>query len=220
MLITTATPFPGTITVAVSNGISAVYDHTPDTATPDEVMALARDLVVRLSNGQKTPGIICKPVEFPGPPRSQDWNGGIYVIRDVWRTPTPQHGSFIRCEYATKNDAGNTVWSECREGGEYADIEPFERIAPPAVETWRPIETLTAEDGLVMGSESDYPNRKKVCIWQPKPWLKTADIDGRGGITLPFYPDQWRPLHESERGHISQRALDAALPRIADAGEP
>ena len=49
---------------------------------------------------------------------------GLYRIRDVKDAPD----SRFRCEYATKDEAGNTVWKRCPEGVNFADIEPFEPI--------------------------------------------------------------------------------------------
>lgn len=49
---------------------------------------------------------------------------GLYRFRDL-RTPD---GS-IECEFATKDEAGNTVWKRCIEGVNFVDIEPFEPVA-------------------------------------------------------------------------------------------
>jgi hypothetical protein len=50
---------------------------------------------------------------------------GLYRIRDVRDTPD----SRFRCEYATIDEAGNTVWKPCREGVNFDEIQPFEPIA-------------------------------------------------------------------------------------------
>ena len=55
--------------------------------------------------------------------RSQEWNGGIYVIRDVWR----EDGKHERCEYAVM-DGDQMAWKPCIEGVLYADIEPLRRV--------------------------------------------------------------------------------------------
>lgn len=65
-----------------------------------------------------------------GPERKAEWNGGIYVIRDILRRgPAPNGVSFLRCEYATKDANGETVWKPCAEGVEFSTIEPFEKVA-------------------------------------------------------------------------------------------
>jgi hypothetical protein len=62
-------------------------------------------------------------------PRDRAWEGNIYRIRDVWDDSTVQsRGGFprlIRCEYATKDASGQTVWKPCQEGCLYSSIEPF-----------------------------------------------------------------------------------------------
>ena len=50
---------------------------------------------------------------------------GLYWFRDV---KDAQDGR-IRCEYATKDDAGNTVWKKCKEASEPGFVSPFEPIA-------------------------------------------------------------------------------------------
>lgn len=69
--------------------------------------------------------------EFFGEPRRAEWDGGVYLVRDVWFRPKPRQcaHTFIRCEYATKDEAGNQVWHECAEGVLFADIQPFEKVA-------------------------------------------------------------------------------------------
>ena len=67
-----------------------------------------------------------------GAERRTEWNGGLYIIRDVWEmTPGPEgfKGRLERCEYAVKNDEGHTIWKPCIEGVLFADIEPFEKVA-------------------------------------------------------------------------------------------
>ena len=59
--------------------------------------------------------------------RSQEWNGGVYVIRDVWSDGGHVYRRGLkldRCEYAVMED-GAEVWKPCIEGVMYADIEPL-----------------------------------------------------------------------------------------------
>jgi hypothetical protein len=51
--------------------------------------------------------------------RAALWDGGLYVIRDVFND-----NKFVRCEYATTINDGELLWQPCIEGVLYADIEP------------------------------------------------------------------------------------------------
>lgn len=52
--------------------------------------------------------------------RATLWEGGLYVIRDVF-----EDGKFVRCEYAQTIHDDKLVWLPCIEGVEFADIEPL-----------------------------------------------------------------------------------------------
>lgn len=56
--------------------------------------------------------------------RASLWNGGLYVIRDVF-----EDGKFVRCEYACMPDismSDHTIaWKPCAEGVLFKDIEPL-----------------------------------------------------------------------------------------------
>ena len=61
--------------------------------------------------------------------RTAIWNGGLYVIRDVWSDGGHVYRkglSLLRCEYAVMKD-GEKVWKPCLEGEEYANIEPLRK---------------------------------------------------------------------------------------------
>lgn len=66
-------------------------------------------------------------VEYFGDPRRHEHDGNVYLVRDVWRSPL--NAGLNRCEYATKDEAGNQIWHECAEGVLFADIQPFEKVA-------------------------------------------------------------------------------------------
>lgn len=63
-----------------------------------------------------------------GVERRNEWNGAIYILRDVWVLDETRAEGFRldRCEYAVKGADGRKVWKPCVEGVEYADIEWFE----------------------------------------------------------------------------------------------
>lgn len=58
-------------------------------------------------------------------PRVHEWQGGIYVIRDVLNASGQFSG---QCEYATLED-GAVWWRQCAEGVLYADIKPMVRLS-------------------------------------------------------------------------------------------
>ncbi|MCK3776225.1 hypothetical protein MZK49_05710 [Ensifer sesbaniae] len=50
-----------------------------------------------------------------------------YLIRDIWKiNENNEMTGFKTCEYAVKDEAGNKVWTRCKQGVDFADIEPFE----------------------------------------------------------------------------------------------
>ena len=53
----------------------------------------------------------------------QVWEGGLYVMRDVWRI----NGTLVTCQYKQKID-GIDVWVDCPEGVMFADIKPYEVV--------------------------------------------------------------------------------------------
>lgn len=63
-----------------------------------------------------------------GVERRQEWNGGVYIIRDVWvlDETRPRGYRLERCEYAVKGADGRKVWKPCAEGVSFFDIEWFE----------------------------------------------------------------------------------------------
>lgn len=113
--------------------------------TYEDVIALPDDeLGAYLSTflGSADPSALAISVEQPAPEiavyrREHIWEGNRYVIRDI-REPSPLGrsvaGRFIRCEYATKDDAGVTIWTPCQ-GVDFSDIKPFEPAASVAVVT-------------------------------------------------------------------------------------
>jgi hypothetical protein len=69
-------------------------------------------------------------VRYSGDHRSYDWEGGRYIIRDVWKhDPTrPTKEWLLRCEYKVQRE-GKDVWLHTYEGVEFSQIEPYEKIA-------------------------------------------------------------------------------------------
>jgi hypothetical protein len=61
--------------------------------------------------------------------RTSEWNGGVYVVRDVWSDGGHEYRMGLkldRCEYAVM-DGDQKVWKPCIEGVMWADIEPLRR---------------------------------------------------------------------------------------------
>lgn len=51
----------------------------------------------------------------------------LYLLRDVWLLDEDDTIFCLKtCEYATKDEAGNKVWTRCPEGVDFCDIEPYE----------------------------------------------------------------------------------------------
>jgi hypothetical protein len=75
------------------------------------------------------------PQEFiesqKGITRRHDHDGSVYVTRDVWALDPSRVSGFklVTCQYATKDEVGDTIWADCREGVAFSEIEPFEDAA-------------------------------------------------------------------------------------------
>lgn len=53
------------------------------------------------------------------------YQGGAYLIRDVW----DDSGAFITCEYGVAAADGTVAWVECEEASFYGDLKPLVTVA-------------------------------------------------------------------------------------------